>query len=63
MYGGKASNYGAGFPIGNNLKGTSFANQTLTITLNAGDLDKLDGISIWCADANANFGAGLFAPT
>ena len=62
VYGGKASNYVAGFPIGNNLRGTSFANQTLTVTLNMGDLDKLDGISIWCADANANFGAGLFAP-
>lgn len=60
IYGGKASNYVAGFPVGNNLRGTSFANQTLTVTLSAGDLDKMDGVSIWCADANANFGDGLF---
>lgn len=62
VYGGRAGNYAAGFPIGNNLRGTSFANQTLTITLSAGDLDKMDGVSIWCLDANANFGDGFFAP-
>ena len=62
VYGGKGGNYASGFPVGNNLRGTSFANQTLTINLNAGDLDKMDGVSIWCADANANFGDGLFAP-
>jgi hypothetical protein len=62
VYGGKAGNYVAGFPIGNNLRGTSFANQTLTINLSAGDLDRMDGVSIWCTDANANFGDGLFAP-
>jgi Electron transfer DM13 len=62
VYGGKAGNYVAGFPVGNNLRGTSFANQTLTVTLSAGDLDKMDGISVWCADANANFGDGVFAP-
>lgn len=62
VYGGKAGNYVAGFPVGNNLRGTSFANQTLTVNLSAGDLDKMDGVSIWCADANANFGDGTFAP-
>jgi Electron transfer DM13 len=62
VYGGRAGNYVAGFPVGNNLRGTSFANQTLTVSLSAGDLDKMDGISIWCADANANFGDGVFAP-
>ena len=62
VYGGKAGNYLAGFPVGNNLRGTSFANQTLTVKLSAGDLDKMDGVSIWCTDANANFGDGLFSP-
>lgn len=62
VYGGKAGNYAAGFPVGVNLRGTSFANQTLTVNLSAGDLDKMDGVSIWCTDANANFGDGLFAP-
>jgi Electron transfer DM13 len=62
VYGGKAGNYVAGFPIGVNLRGTVFINQTLTVSLNPGDLDRLDGISIWCSDANANFGDGRFAP-
>ncbi len=61
VYGGKGGNYAAGFAIGPNLKGTVFNNQTLRVTLQAGDLDKLDGISIWCTDANANFGDGTFA--
>lgn len=61
VYGGKGGNYMAGFPVGSNLRGTVFTNQTLKVTLQAGDLDKLDGISIWCADANANFGDGTFA--
>ena len=62
VYGAIAGNYRAGFAIGNNLRGTSFANQTLSIALNPGDLDKLDGISIWCTDATISFGDGLFAP-
>ena len=62
VYGGVGGNYSAGFPIGPNLRGTVFANQTLTVPLAAGDLDKLDGISIWCIDANANFGDGKFGP-
>jgi hypothetical protein len=61
VYGGKGGNYAAGFPVGNNLRGTVFNNQTLKVTMQPGDLDKLDGISIWCADANANFGDGTFA--
>ena len=61
VYGGNAGNYAAGFPVGNNLRGTQFVNQTVTITLSSGDLDKMDGVSIWCTDANANFGDGLFA--
>ena len=60
VYGGLAGNYRAGFPIGPNLKGTVYTGQTLRVTLNAGDIDKLDGISIWCADANANFGDATF---
>ena len=60
VYGGLAGNYVAGFPIGPNLKGTVYTGQTLRVTLNAGDIDKLDGISIWCTDANANFGEARF---
>jgi hypothetical protein len=60
VYGGLAGNYRAGFAIGPNLKGTVHTGQILRVTLNAGDIDKLDGISIWCADANANFGDATF---
>jgi hypothetical protein len=61
VYAGKGGDYINGFPIGINLKGTVYSNQTLTISLQPGDLDKLDGISVWCTDANANFGDGSFA--
>jgi Electron transfer DM13 len=60
VYGAKASNYASGFPIGTNLFGTRRTNETLRITLKTGDLDGLDGISIWCVRAGANFGDGLF---
>jgi hypothetical protein len=60
VYGGLAGNYRQGFPIGPNLRGTVYTGQTLRVTLNAGDIDKLDGISIWCIDANANFGDATF---
>jgi hypothetical protein len=61
VYGGLGGNYKDGFVIGPNLKGTVFKNQTLRVTLKAGDIDKLDGISIWCSDANADFGNASFA--
>jgi hypothetical protein len=60
-YGAIGSNFGTGFKIGPNLKGKVYSNQTLTLTLSAGDLDKLDSLSIWCEDAKANFGSGVFA--
>lgn len=60
VYGGLGGNYRAGFAIGDNLKGRVFTGQRLVVTLSAGDIDKLDGISIWCADANANFGDASF---
>ena len=60
VYGGLAGNYRNGFPIGPNLRGTVFTGQTLRVTMKPGDIDKLDGISIWCSDANANFGDASF---
>jgi Electron transfer DM13 len=60
VYGGKAGNYAAGFAIGPNLFGTRRTNETIRVTLKTGDLDNLDGISIWCVRANVNFGDGLF---
>lgn len=60
VYGGLAGNYGQGFAIGSNIKGVSYTGQTLTLTLKTGDLDKLDGLSIWCSDVRVSFGDGLF---
>jgi hypothetical protein len=59
-YGGKAGNYAAGFAFGKNLFGTRLTNATVTLTLKDGDLDNLDGISIWCIRAGVSFGDGLF---
>jgi hypothetical protein len=60
VWGAKGGNYGGGFRIGSNLFGTPRANASLAVTLQAGDLDKLDGISIWCEGARVSFGDGLF---
>ena len=59
-YGGKAGNYAAGFAIGKNLFGTKATNGAVTLTLKDGDLDNLDGLSIWCVRAGVSFGDGLF---
>ena len=61
VYGAKARNYASGFPIGTNLFGKPVVNGTVRVALKEGDLDKLDGVSIWCVRAGANFGDGLFA--
>jgi Electron transfer DM13 len=60
VYGAKASNYAAGFAIGSNLFGTRRTNETIRLTLKTGELDNLDGISIWCVRAAASFGDGSF---
>jgi hypothetical protein len=60
VYGAKGGNYASGFAIGPNLFGTRRTNETIRVTLKTGELDNLDGISIWCVRANANFGDGLF---
>jgi Electron transfer DM13 len=60
VYGAKAKNYAAGFAIGTNLFGKSQTNATLVLTLKDKEIDNLDGISIWCVRAGANFGDGTF---
>jgi hypothetical protein len=61
FYGGVNNDYRNGFPIGANLFGRPMVNATVTLTLRDGDLDRMDGISVWCVRANANFGDGKFA--
>lgn len=61
VYGGKAGDYRTGFAIGANLFGTPVVNGTVLVPLKDGDLDQLDGVSIWCVRARVSFGDGLFA--
>ncbi len=61
VYGALAANYAAGFAIGPNLFGTPQTNATIRVTLKAGELNQLDGISIWCVRAGVSFGDGRFA--
>lgn len=60
VWGAKGGNYSGGFRIGSNLFGTPRSNATVQVSLQAGDIDKLDGISIWCEGARVSFGDGLF---
>lgn len=62
VYGATAGAYASGFAIGPNLFGEVKTNATLILKLKDGDLDKLDGISIWCVRAAVSFGDGRFAP-
>lgn len=60
VWGAKAGNYSSGFRMGSNLFGTPRNNATVLVSMQAGDIDKLDGISIWCEGARVSFGDGLF---
>jgi hypothetical protein len=61
IYGAVAPNYATGFAIGPNLFGIPQTNTTLRLTLKAGELNQLDGISVWCVRAGVSFGDGRFA--
>jgi hypothetical protein len=60
VWGGKGGDYRSGFRTGSNLFGTPRSNATVQVSLQAGDIDKLDGISIWCEGARVSFGDGQF---
>lgn len=55
--------FSAGLPIGTNLFGTAFSDDTVTVTLPPGQsLDGYHAVSVWCVTASANFGSGAFQP-
>ena len=64
FYGGIDRNYTAeagGFEIGPRLNGTTFDNDTFEFTVSSPEvLDRMNSISVWCYDFNANFGDGEF---
>ncbi|UPW16937.1 DM13 domain-containing protein [Agarivorans sp. TSD2052] len=62
FYGAPTSNYElGGFDIGSTINGPSYVNDSLSLSLsNAGQLDSLGGISVWCKDFSVSFGDGLF---
>ena len=60
VWGAKGGNYSSGFRMGSNLFGTPRSNASVQVSLQTGDIDKLDGISIWCERARVSFGDGLF---
>jgi hypothetical protein len=63
VYAGLNGDYDGGFAISDNLFGTTFTDETLTLTLpQSRTLDELNGISVWCILAQADFGSGMFAP-
>ena len=61
IYGGINGNYSDGFSIGGNIYGIVYNDASLTLTLPSGKtLDDMNGISVWCVEAGANFGDGMF---
>lgn len=56
-----ADDFSSGFPMSEDLKGQSFDNETLEVSLPPGkSLDDLGAISVWCVDADVDFGSGEF---
>ena len=62
IYGGLAGNYEQGFSMSEDLRrDTPYSGESLIVQLPEGlDLDDLDGISVWCVPAGADFGSGQF---
>jgi len=63
IYAGLDGDYAGGFAISDNLYGMPHTDETLTLTLpQSQTLDELNGISVWCVQAQFDFGSGMFAP-
>lgn len=62
FYAGVDRNYVTGsFPIGRQLNGQQWVNETLLLTIPEGkSLDDFNSLSVWCFDFNANFGDAVF---
>jgi mono/diheme cytochrome c family protein len=62
VYGGKGGDYARGFAMGDDLrKPGGYSGATIRVSLpTTRTLDDLDGVSIWCVPAGADFGSGPF---
>jgi hypothetical protein len=60
FYGGINGNYKSGIALGEQLLGKKFSKASYLISLKAGDLDKLNSLSVWCVDVDVSFGDGSF---
>lgn len=61
FYNGVDGDYTNGQPIGPQLNGTRFENETITLTIPDNlTLDDFNGISVWCVPFAANFGDAQF---
>ena len=61
FYNGVDGDYTDGQPIGPQLNGTRFDNETITLTIPDNlTLDDFNGISVWCVPFAANFGDAQF---
>ncbi len=64
VYAGTGGNYGAGFPVSDQLYNfpEGYEDDTLILKVPEGKtLDDVDGISVWCVAVGVSFGDGLFA--
>ena len=52
--------YKGGIALGEQLVGKKFNKSTYLVKLTNGDLDKLNGLSVWCVDVDVSFGDGSF---
>lgn len=63
VFGGLGGNFQRGFAMGNDLRRSGgYSGATIRVNLPADrTLADLDGVSIWCVPAGADFGSGTFA--
>ena len=61
FYGGVGGDYAAGFAISDDIFGTAFSDEAVTLTLPEGKtFDDMDGISVWCVAFDVSFSDALF---
>jgi hypothetical protein len=61
FFGGTGGDYGSGFAIGEDIFGTPFSDETVTLSLpDEKTLDDMDAISVWCVEFGVSFTDAMF---